>query len=124
VLNHCSAMAAFDLQALVIQLGHEFKRREMPKHLQLLRDYYRREFRALEAPAWSTSMVLEWLALLQLGPFEKIYEVQPMMSGCPRCPESDKFVTATVTVWDDGALMRCSLCGFMWLQLHRETPKR
>jgi hypothetical protein len=126
-LNHADrlfSMAAggtFDLKSLVEQLGKEFQRRDMPKHLALLRGFYRSEFlRKRESGGWTADLVLEWLALLQIEPFGRIYPVQPRSAACPFCSakKSDGAAPLWVeTAWEGGAKIRCGACKGAWLLL-------
>src|SRR3954471_23271745 len=113
-------MAGFDLKALVVQLGNEFKRRGMTKHAALLRGFYRTEFQRPHRDGWSVDIVLEWLALLRIGPFATIYEVHQKRAGCPFCAANPGWSAVWVeAAWEDGAKIRCTSCGGAWLQLDK-----
>jgi hypothetical protein len=113
----------FDLRKHVQQLAAEFQRRGMKKHLSLLREFYRFEFvgRVKPLEALSIDLVLDWLALMQIGPLARIYPVYPRnaLPGCPFCktaggPNSGTF---TETAWEGGHRTSCTVCKRSWLIL-------
>jgi hypothetical protein len=94
----------------------------MDGHLHLLRAFYRREFvgSRRDPRTWSFDLTLEWLALMRIGPFRRVYLVQHRGAGCPRCAsqESRGAPAAWVEVaWPGGAKLRCNTCGQVWLQI-------
>src|SRR2546428_675918 len=114
--------SGFDLRRFVEQLGKEFRRRGMDRHLRLLRAFYRAEFvqSRRDSRAWSFDLTLEWLALMRIGPFRRIYPVQARGAGCPTCStrESRGAPAAWVeAAWPGGAKIRCNACGQAWLQI-------
>lgn len=116
-------MSSVDFKALVEQLAAEFKRRGMKKHLQLLRGYYRREFKQRAEGEWSTEMVLDWLAMMRLGQFADFYKTAPREKGCPFCGAADAGGAPgffTEVAWEGGTRLRCNNCHRSWLRL--EAP--
>jgi hypothetical protein len=112
-------MTPFNLKALVVELGHEFKRRGMTKHAALLRGFYREEFQRDRREGWRVDMVLEWLALLRIGPLASFYEVHLKRTGCPFCnakPTLTESVVYVETAWEGGAKMKCTSCQRAWLR--------
>lgn len=109
---------------LVIALGREFRRRRMGGHLQALRSYYRRRHRRALAEAlsehrsWDENVVLEWLAILRIEPFDRMYAVQEREAPCPACVQKRGVAGAEVdycAVFPGGQLRQCRACKHMWL---------
>lgn len=113
-----------ELLRYVERLGAEFRRREMEAHLRKLRVYYLALRRGLTQGRheldvhWSEALVLEWLKLLQLPPFERAYEVRPGRSACRGCAQKRDHQSAihTELVFPGGAKMRCFSCGAIWIE--------
>lgn len=113
----------FDLEPLLRQLAAEFTRRDMRGHVELLRGFYRRYARAKHAsvlaakPVWEVDLVLEWMCMLRIPPFEHAYAVLPGVTKCPTCvgiasPTSGVFTHCAVP----GLLvLQCLQCGGRWL---------
>jgi hypothetical protein len=135
ILGKCSAqrqgkpgrgenVGDFDLMIATVALGAEFRRRGMDSHLGLLRSYYR-ELRArrlarerMGAKGWDESMVVGWLALLRIPPFENVYQVLPRGKPCPKCGAvGERAAPATFvrSVWPGGSLCECRRCDARWI---------
>jgi hypothetical protein len=117
-------MSEFDLMEAVIKLGKEFRRRQMDSHAALLRSFYadlrRRQTGRARARAkdWDETMVLRWLALLRIPPFDQVYPVLPRGAPCPTCgARGERAAPATFvrSVWPGGSLCECRRCGTLWL---------
>jgi len=69
------------LEPLLRRLADEFKRRSMNRHLSSLRVFYashrarKRAAAQHKVPPWDEDTVIEWLALLQISPFENVYQL-------------------------------------------------
>jgi hypothetical protein len=111
----------FDFRKHVQQLAAEFQRRGMKKHLDLLRAFYRFEFvgRVKPPDALSIDLVLDWLALMQIGPLARVYPVYPRgtLPGCPFCKTigGANSGTFTETAWEGGHKSSCTVCKNVWL---------
>jgi hypothetical protein len=114
-------MGEFDLIDAVVKLGREFRRRGMDSHAALLRGFYaelRRRQRARAGKGWDETMVLRWLALLRIPPFDHVHPVLPRGTACPTCGAlGDRAAPATFvrSVWPGGSLCECRRCGMLWL---------
>jgi hypothetical protein len=109
------------LLALVVQLGGEFRRRDMPEHLRKLRLYYLALTHQLDAREsveihWTSDMVVEWFRTLRLPPYQDDYPVQST-TACRTCPAT-KGAVFTVSTFPGGAKLECRMCGQRWLYLH------
>jgi hypothetical protein len=120
--------AAFDFRGLVTELGREFKRRGMERHLWALRRFYREYLlHETEPRLWSFDLVIEWLCLLRIGPFDHVYKVLPRGAPCPRCGSAEARGAPAVwteAVWSGGAKLHCTRCGAAWLQLDAQAPRK
>jgi hypothetical protein len=100
-------------------LGREFGRRRMRKHVAELRRFYvaTRDCRSAGS-SWNETFIDEWLAALQLPPFERALEVQARGVGCSRCNSNPGAVPSVRTqmVFPGGARMCCNECGRRWLE--------
>ena len=114
-----SASRVVPLLDRCVTLGREFGRREMHKHLKLLREFYAatRDQRDC-VNSWSEAFVDNWLAMLRLAPFETTFELLPARSVCARCNADPAAVPSrrTETTFPGGALMRCDQCGRRWVE--------
>jgi hypothetical protein len=117
-------MPEFDLLMAAEQLAAEFRARGMDSHLALLRRFYaelrhRRQARArVREKGWDEGMVIGWLGLLRVPPFEHVYPLLPRDARCPRCSaEGTRAAPATFTksVWPGGSLNECRQCQALWL---------
>ena len=118
-----SEASALSFEALVVALGREFRRRRMNGHLAALRRYYRKRQRRkmlealAEERAWDENVVVEWLAILRIPPFERTYGTQPKDAGCRRC-SAQRGKGAEVdfrAVFPGGSLRQCRVCKGAWL---------
>ena len=109
---------------LLIALGREFRRRRMGGHLQALRSYYRRRHRRAlaealsEHRAWDENVVLEWLAILRIEPFDRVYAVCEREAPCPACVATRGHGGGEVdycAVFPGGQLRQCRVCKHAWL---------
>ena len=113
-----------DLLRYVERLGEEFGRREMRAHLEKLRVYYLALKKGLTRGRfeldvhWSEALVLEWLKLLRIAPFDRSYEVRPKKSPCKQCAvaRDQQSVIHTELVFPGGSKMRCFACGAVWIE--------
>jgi hypothetical protein len=112
-----------DLSAAVTELGKEFVRRGMTEHRAQLRGFWR-QWKGGDQPGrkkgdWSWELVVEWLCLLRIPPFEKIFPLHPRASSiCPGCEvisERESPTAITVSTWAGGCLTECRRCGVCWL---------
>jgi hypothetical protein len=121
----------FDLLAAVVLLGAEFRKRNMDAHLAALRRFYEEQRRRKRARAltmardrvWDEDMVIEWLGLLRIPPFEHMYPLLPRDAPCPTCgATSSRELPATFVrlVWPGGSLEQCRRCETSWIQDHAE----
>jgi hypothetical protein len=121
---------SFELEPLVIKLGEEFKRRGMTRHLEMLRRYFasrRRRLRENEArPAkareFDEQLVIDWLGLIQIPPFEHLYDVLPPGAPCP-CGARDSHGKAgsfAGVAFPGGRVWTCLACRRSWLVQHEE----
>lgn len=114
------------LLGYIKSLGQEFGRRRMGPHLQKLRLYYLALRHGLASPAnvvdvhWDEDLVVDWLKVLRLPPYETAYELRPRGSSCTRCAPRPQLqaITQTDRVFPGGAKIRCTLCGATWLEEH------
>ena len=114
-------MADLDFPVMLRALLAEFRRQGMPQHASKLHAYLQRH-RALEAELgaddWSTSHVLEWLALMRVPPLDGIYELRLRRDGCPTCGldrgHGAPSATTRITL-PNGAKMLCNRCGAVWV---------
>jgi hypothetical protein len=116
-----------ELAKLVEVLGHEFVRRGMHAHATKLRIYYFALRRGLATHArnevdirWSEDLVVEWLKLLRIPPYESAYRVRTAQSPCSRCkarPNNQGGSFVTESTFPGGWKVRCSSCGEVWLVL-------
>ena len=118
---HAFSMDRARLLELVVALGCEFSRRGMPDHCQRLRLYYLALQHGLDARRhrveihWDEELVIEWMRLLQLPPYQDHYRVR-RETRCDRC-ESRPGTVVTKGVFPGGAKLECLQCGGEWLTL-------
>lgn len=111
---------------LLSSLGAEFRRREMASHLRHLRLYYLGLRHRLDVGRerrvevhWTEEMVVEWMRLLRLPPYQAAYPVRERGGmGCRRC-ENAPGTVVTVAVFPGGAKLRCRGCEAVWLEVDR-----
>lgn len=121
-------MADLDFKAALEQLGREFTRRGMHRHAAKLRVFYAhflRRQRELQPREWSETIVIEWLRLLRIPPFDTVYAVVPSGTmSCPYCPPDgeiwDRFVKR---VFEGGWLAECRRCARAWVVDERARPR-
>ena len=120
-----SMSSLLDFRSLVIRLSREFAARDMQRHLESLRHFYKQHLKEPISPKiWTIDLVVEWLALMQIEPFHRTYMIQPPRSPCPRCAQRETRGSPslwTEIAWPGGAKMHCR-CGAVWVEL--ETPRR
>lgn len=112
------------LLSYVELLGREFVHREMDAHARKLRLYYLALRHGLTQGAfdvdvhWSEQMVLDWLKVLGVPPFESAYPRRPRRSACSRCKAvpSQQSVIHTEMVFPGGSKVRCFTCGEVWIE--------
>lgn len=116
-------MPSPELEPLLRALAAEFDRRDMPGHVELLRNFYAR-YRAAKKranlapkPVWEIDLVLQWLAMLRIPPFDRAYEERPAEAGCPTCTADGAGIsgTCTRTAINGLTLSACIRCGAEWL---------
>ena len=119
------AVSDFSLEPLVLALAAEFKRRDMRAQLASLRGFFRvykarKRTLAREArPAWDEDMVITWLCIFRVPPFESAYPVLARGVPCPSCrAEMGDGRRATVRcVFPGGTLRACWSCDARWLEI-------
>jgi formate dehydrogenase maturation protein FdhE len=110
------------LERAILELAEHFKTHGMHKHLQSLRGYYRqrtlrkRQQALSKEPGWDEDMVVQWLALFQIAPFDGVYTVLAKWNTCP-CGGGSPASDYTSAVFPGGRLARCGACGKDWLRL-------
>lgn len=113
-----------ELMPLVVRLGGEFQRRGMKDHSQKLRVYFLALKHGLDSGArevrvhWTENLVLEWLRLLRIPPYDRSYAIRPRASRCDKCPpdRSSQPAVNTEAVFPGGSKMRCQVCGAVWVE--------
>ena len=110
----------FDLDLLTVELGKEFQRRGMVRHLEALRAFWcRRHPRPSLSPSeWDEGMVLGWLASLRIPPFDQVYPLLPQGSACPKCGRGRTAGVSHAHVqrtWPGGWLLECADCHASWV---------
>ena len=115
-------MSSLDLDKLVLALAAEFQRRGMPAQLDLLRPYYR-DFRARKLaalrekrPPWTEEMVLEWLCILKVPPFENVLPTLGAGERACGCNTKDVGLPMIACVFPGGRLRECKGCAVRWLE--------
>jgi hypothetical protein len=111
---------SFQLEPLLRQLAAEFARRDMKQHLELLRAFYRdhrarqRAAHAQPRPPWTENMILEWLLILQIPPFEHVLPTLTRGAPCPSCRKNEG-LPYVACVFPGGRVRECRGCGGRWL---------
>ena len=116
---------SLQLEPLLRQLAAEFARRGMDEHVAQLRAYYadhrarQRAARKQKHPSWTEDLVLEWLMILRVPPFDHILPVLERGVPCPACRkhEGQPYVAC---VFRGGCVRECRGCGARWLEVERE----
>jgi hypothetical protein len=117
-------LSEFDLLAAAVQLAAEFRRRGMDSHLACLRLFYadHRKRRAARQRSrdktWDEAMVITWLGLLRIPPFENVHQILPRDFPCPKCGAIGDRSSPSVfvrSVWPGGSLQQCRRCEATWL---------
>lgn len=97
----------------------------MHKHVELLRAWYR-DYRAraraalrnTKQPPWTEAMVLQWLCLLGIPPFEHVLPVLERGERACACGALEDarspFVSGVFP--PDGCVLQCPNCGVQWLE--------
>src|SRR4051794_26945097 len=101
----------------IVQLGQEFRRRGMNSHLRLLREFYRaraaRRAAGLRRGIWDEDLVIEWLCLLRIKPFDSallVVEAGARSPGCGAIGERGSPTTFIKAVFPGGCLAECRRC--------------
>ena len=115
----------WNFDAAVTQLGKEFGRRGMRDHLQSLRLFWEswkkggNNNRPARRHEWNWENVIQWLCMLRIEPFERVYPLHPRVSSiCPGCELISERVNPTAQTihsWPGGAFLECRRCGACWL---------
>jgi len=123
-------MERSQLARLVAVLGREFVRRRMHAHAGKLRVYYLALRRGLATTGrsevdihWSEELVVEWLKLLRIPPYESAYRVRTPQAPCSRCkarPDNQGGSFVTERTFPGGWKVRCINCGEVWLVLEEK----
>lgn len=95
----------------------------MAGHLNALRRFYRvRKQRALaqglaDERVWDEDVVLEWLAIFRIPPFDRVYQVRPRGAPCPSCGTgaAQGADVSYRAVFPGGSLTECLACRTVWL---------
>jgi hypothetical protein len=121
------------LLKMVGALGRAFVRRGMHAHAAKLRAYYVLLRRGLATPGknevdirWSEALVIEWMKILRMPPYENAYPVRPAQSSCSRCretPTNEAGGFQTESTFPGGWKVRCSTCGEAWLVLEGKSDR-
>ena len=116
-------MPSLDLDKLAVALADEFKRRDMRKHLDLLRAWYRgfrqRKHAALwqKEPPWTEEMVIGWLCNFGIPPFEAVLPVLARGVRACACNVKEAGMPAVACVFPpNGCVRECNGCGARWLE--------
>lgn len=91
----------------VAALGRYYRQRQRRKLLAALSD---------DRP-WDENVILEWLSILRIPPFERIYPVQSKDAACLKC-SGDTVSAGNVdfrAVFPGGSLRECRVCKTAWL---------
>jgi hypothetical protein len=110
-------------EELVVTLGREFRRRRMNSHVAALRRFYRERQRRVafqelaSERSWDEDVIIEWLSIFRIPPFDRIYVLQPREAPCPNCAKGHA-QGADVdyrAVFPGGRLQECRACKTAWL---------
>jgi hypothetical protein len=104
-------------------LGREFDRRGMRSHVENLRLYYLAVRAGLHRRGtvqihWSEGLLVDWMGLLRLAPYQDRFPARAADYRCPCKPTGRTFADGherTRTVWPGGAQIECISCGAMWV---------
>ena len=102
-----------------VTLGRAFGRLQMKDHVKLLREFYAAVRDGTPCTnGWTEAFVDEWLAVLQLPPFETQFEVRTAGSSCRTCHAEPGAISSrrTLRTFPGGAVMRCDDCDVRWLE--------
>ena len=123
-------VSTFDFAKLIVQLAAEFKRRDMRAHVALLRPYYRsfqeRRRAALREPKppWTEELVIEWLCILQIPPFENVLPTLATGARACGCDVKEVGLAMISCVYPGGRVRECKGCGARWLERTSAWPDR
>lgn len=116
-------MSSLDLDKLVLNLADEFKVRGMRDHLDLLRGWYRdyrgrsRAAMRERKPPWTEQMVLEWLCILGVPPFESALPTLARGVRACACTQKEAGLPQVACVFPpDGCVWECAKCGARWVE--------
>jgi hypothetical protein len=106
-------------EELLIQLAAEFKRRGLDAQVKKLRTYYvnlkHRKKLSMESPigesVWTEDAVIEMMCMLQLAPFDHVFERRSRCS----CGADRRRTAYSVERLGDVGLWACSECKSVWL---------
>lgn len=109
-----------DVDGLILEVAAKFKQHDMREHLALLRGFYkwrraetRARLRAKPPAPWNVDIVLGWVALWRIPPFDSIYKTLPKGAPCP-CGAGQQAMHCECA-WPGGHLLRCRACATTWL---------
>ena len=111
---------------LVVALGGEFSRRGMRDECRRLRLYFLAVKHGLAGAQhqiqlhWDEDLVVEWLRLLRIPPFDHHYLVRGE-TACDRCAYQPGRVV-TKAVFPGGSKFECLQCGQQWLLPRATAP--
>lgn len=112
--------SVFDLEPYMVELGHKFQEHDMRRHLEHLRRYYREHRRRARVQAaragveaWEVDLVLTWLFLFQISPFEHFYGELAEGGPCP-CGQKHAYNRGGVS-FPGGRTWTCAACTREWL---------
>lgn len=116
-------MPSLDLHKLTLALAEQFKQRGMHKHVDELRVWYRGyRSRSIAAqrekkPPWTEAMVIEWLCILAVPPFENVLPVLARGVRACACTTKEAGLPAVACVFPPkGCVWECSRCGARWVE--------
>jgi hypothetical protein len=112
-------VSSFQLEPLLRALAAEFARRDMKQHVELLRRFYADHRARQPKPPWTEDMVIGWLVMLQIPPFENAMTVLGRGAPCPQCRKNEGQPHVTC-VFPGGRVRECKGCGAQWLEVEGE----
>lgn len=123
-------------------LGKELERLGETRKVETLRIYYVAVLKGLDRGgavtiAWDEQTTIEWLGMLRLPPYERLYVVHPADFVCP-CPAGiapvrerrgdwsylGQGTTFTERIFPGGVRLRCAGCEARWLVLDEPLQVR
>jgi hypothetical protein len=67
---------------------------------------------------WSEALLVDWMGLLRLPPYQDRFALRDAAYRCPCRPRGPSFADSharTRTVWPGGAHIECTSCGSTWI---------